>query len=382
MIPAEDCIDLASELLGGAALAASDEFFAPKENLVKAAAPVWIPEKYTEFGKWMDGWETRRWRTPETLGARASRPLWHDFDFNKARQMRGGPAEDERAGGTPALPGFPSDLHYDWCVVRLGLPGILRAVDIDTTYFTGNFPSHASVEMCSAPDGDWQRAEWSLALPKVRLQGVSHNLFDVDGPAGRRNHVRLNIFPDGGVARLRVYGEGVPDLAALARSDEPVDFASVANGGLVLAASDAYFGAKSNLIMPGRPAAMGDGWETRRRRGSGYDWIIVRLGARCSVEQIAVETEHFKGNYPDLCSIEACNVEAPEPEDLCDDRRDDLITGKVGWQEILAPAKLGPDAVHVYQGELAKHGPFTHVRLNIYPDGGISRLRVFGRIAG
>jgi len=333
----------------------------------------------------MDGWETRRWRTPQTLGARASRPLLRDLGFNNARQMGIGPAEDERAGGTPALPGFPGDLHCDWCVIRLGLPGALRGVDIDTSYFTGNFPSHTSVESCSAPNGDWQSVEWSLALPKVRLQGGSHNLFDVDdpvGPAGRRTHVRLNIFPDGGVARLRVYGEVVPDFALLARSAEPVDFASVTNGGLVLAASDAHFGSKSNLIMPGRPATMGGGWETRRRRGPGYDWIIVRLGARCSIERIAVETEHFKGNYPDLCSIEACNVEAPRPEDSPNYLVDDLVTGKAGWQEILAPVKLGPDAVHVYQSELSKRGPCTHVRLNIYPDGGISRLRVFGRLAG
>ncbi len=118
---------------------------------------------------------------------------------------------------------------------------------------------------------------------------------------------------------------------------------------------------------------MGGGWETRRRRGPGYDWIIVRLGARCHIERIVVETEHFKGNYPDRCSIDACNVDAPLLEDL--------VTGKARWQEIVAPAKLRPDAVHLYEGELRSRGPFTHVRLNIYPDGGISRLRVFGRAA-
>jgi len=369
MIPAEDCIDLASERLGGAALAASDEFFAPKESLVEAAPPVWMPEKYTELGKWMDGWETRRWRPPRLSSERPTETTVED---------------EQNVTNYRILEDYSGDLHYDWCVIRLGLPGILRGVDIDTSHFTGNFPSHASVESCSAPNGDWQHVEWSLALPKVRLQGGSHNLFDVDGsagPSGSRTHVRLNIYPDGGVARLRVYGEVVPDLAALARSAEPLDFASVANGGLVLAASDMYFGSKDNLIMPGRPATMGDGWETRRRRGPGYDWIIVRLGTRCSIERIAVETEHFKGNYPDQCSVDACNVEAARPEDPRHHRCDDLITGKAGWQEILAPVKLGPDAVHVYQSEISKRGPFTHVRLNTYPDGGISRLRVFGRIA-
>jgi allantoicase len=325
MIPAQDCIDLASELLGGAAVAASDEFFAPKENLVKTSPPVLILDKYTEFGKWMDGWESRRRRTP----------------------------------------------GHDWCVIRLGLSGILRGVDVDTSHFTGNFPSHCSLERCSVPDGNWAQAQWSLALPQVRLHGGTHNVFDIED-GQRCTHVRLNIFPDGGVARLRVYGDVVPDFNALARSTEPVDFASVANGGLVLACSDMYFGSKNNLIMPGKPANMGGGWETRRRRGPGYDWIIVRLGARCHVERVAVETEHFKGNYPDRCSLDACNAEPTLAEDL--------VAGKGGWQEILAPVKLKPDAVHQYQAELSNRGPFTHVRLNIYPDGGVSRLRVYGRI--
>jgi allantoicase len=307
-------------------LAASDEFFAPKENLIKAAPPVFIPDRYTEVGKWMDGWESRRRRTS----------------------------------------------GHEWCVIRLGLAGILRGVDVDTSYFTGNFPSHCTLETCSRPAGDWEKAYWNLALPKARLQGGAHNVFDIDDNTPR-THVRLNVFPDGGVARLRVYGEVIPDLEACEGSAEPLDFASVTHGGLVLSASDMTFGSRNNLIMPGRPANMGGGWETRRRRGAGFDWVIVRLGTRCQLERVFVETEHFKGNYPDRCSIDACDVEAPT--------RDTLVTGKVGWQEILRPTKLDPDRVHIYQGELLSRGPFTHLRLNIYPDGGISRLRVFGRPA-
>lgn len=326
MIPREDCLDLASERVGGIALAASDEFFAPKENLIKAATPVFFPDRYTEFGKWMDGWESRRRRTP----------------------------------------------GHEWCVIQLGLVGLLRGVDVDTSYFTGNFPSHCSLESCSAPDGAWERAEWKVSLSKVRLQGGTHNLFDIEDKTPR-THVRLNIFPDGGVARLRVYGEVVPDLEALAESAEPADFASAANGGLVIRASDMYFSSKNNLILPGRPANTADGWETRRRRGAGFDWALIQLGARCELERVLVETEHFKGNHPDWCTIDACDAEAPSP--------DDLVTGKVGWREILAPAKLNPDTVHIYQSELLHRGPFSHLRLNIYPDGGISRLRAFGRWA-
>jgi allantoicase len=317
-------VDLASELLGGEALAASDEFFAPKENLLKAGDPLFIPGKYTQQGKWMDGWESRRKRTPGN----------------------------------------------DWCIVRLGLAGRLRTVDVDTSHFLGNYPSHCSLDACASND-DPAQSDWARVLSRARLQGGGHNLFDIDDPR-RFTHVRLNIFPDGGVARLRVYGEVVPDLERLRRSPEPVDIASVVNGGRALAASDSFFGSLQNLILPGRPTNMGGGWETKRRRGPGYDWIVVRLGARSLISKIAVETEYYKGNYPDRCSIDAC--------DAADAIGDDLITGRAAWREILPSAKLDADTVHAFERELAIAGPATHVRLNIYPDGGISRLRVFAKI--
>jgi allantoicase len=318
-------IDLASETVGGAAIAANDDFFAPKENLVKAGDAVFVPDKYTDRGKWMDGWESRRKRTP----------------------------------------------GYDWCVVRLGLPGIVRTVDVDTSHFLGNFPAHCSLDGAST-ESDPGESDWHPVLAKVRLSGGGHNLFDVQHDA-RLTHLRLNIFPDGGVARLRVYGEVVPDILRLKGSKEPVDVASIVNGGRVLASSDSFFGHEQNLILPGRPANMGGGWETKRRRGPGYDWIVVRLGARTAIERIAVETEHYKGNYPDRCSIDACDADANA-------LTQDLVTGKIAWREILPSAKLEADAVRLFERELKQAGPATHVRLNIYPDGGISRLRVLGKI--
>jgi allantoicase len=317
-------IDLASDVVGGKVLSASDEFFAPKQSLLKAAAPVFVPDKYTDRGKWMDGWESRRKRTP----------------------------------------------GHDWCVIRLGLPGIVRIVDVDTSYFVGNFPEHCSLDGASVA-GDPAEEDWKPLLVKVRLAGGGHNLFDTQH-AGKLTHVRLNIYPDGGVARLRLYGDVIPDLEKLKASPEPVDFASVVNGGRVLASSDNFFGHEQNLILPGRPANMGGGWETRRRRGPGYDWIIVQLGARAQVQKISVETEHYKGNYPDRCSIDAC--------DAAGILFQDLITGKVAWTEIVPEAKLEADAVRQFEGELKITPAATHVRLNIYPDGGISRLRVFGKI--
>jgi allantoicase len=317
-------IDLASELVGGEALSASDEFFAPKESLLKAAAPVFVPDKYTDRGKWMDGWESRRKRT------------------------RG----------------------HDWCVIRLGLPGVVRTVDVDTSHFLGNFPEHFSLDGASVA-GDPVEKDWKPLLAKARLAGGGHNVFDVQ-QAGKLTHVRLNIFPDGGVARLRLYGEVIPDIEKLKASSEPVDVASVVNGGRVLASSDNFFGHEQNLILPGRPANMGEGWETRRRRGPGYDWIIVQLGVRATVRKISVETEHYKGNYPDRCSIDACDAAGALFQDL--------ITGKVAWTEIVPEAKLEADAVRQFESELKATPAATHIRLKIYPDGGVSRLRVFGKI--
>jgi allantoicase len=324
-------IDLASELVGGEALSASDEFFAPKENLLLAKPPVFVSDKYTDRGKWMDGWESRRKRTP----------------------------------------------GHDCCVIRLGLPGAVRTVDVDTSHFLGNFPEHCSLDGASVA-GDPVEKDWKPLLVKVRLAGGGHNVFDVQ-QAGKLTHVRLNIFPDGGVARLRLYGEVIPDLEKLRTSPEPVDVASVVNGGRVLASSDNFFGHEQNLILPGRPANMGGGWETRRRRGPGYDWIIVQLGARAKIQQISVETEHYKGNYPDRCSIDLCDTRG----DACDAAGtlfQDLITGKVAWTEIVPEAKLEADAVRQFKSELKAIPAATHVRLNIYPDGGVSRLRVFGKI--
>ena len=317
-------IDLASELVGGSVIAASDDFFAPKENLIKATASVFIADKYTDRGKWMDGWETRRKRTP----------------------------------------------GHDWCIIKLGPAGIARILNVDTNHFVGNCPEHCSLDGANV-ERDPIESDWIPVLRKSRLEGGRQNIFDSEH-AGRLTHVRVNIFPDGGVARLRVFGDVVPDLEKLKSSPELVDVASVINGGRALAASDEFFGSLQNLILPDHPANMGGGWETRRRRGPGYDWIIIHLGVASLIQKISVETEHYKGNYPDRCSIDACFA----PDVLVQS----LIAGKVAWREILPASKLEADSARVFESELKPGGAATHVRLNIYPDGGISRLRVFGKI--
>jgi allantoicase len=214
-------------------------------------------------------------------------------------------------------------------------------------------------------------APWVGLVSKSPLRGNGDNFLPV---ADHRpwTHVRLNIFPDGGVARLRVYGEVSVDWARMGRSRRATDFASITNGGLVIGASDMHFGAKDNMIMPGRATNMGDGWETRRRRGPGYDWAIVRLGALAAVAKVEIDTNHFKGNYPESASLEGCAVLSSSMSDL----------GSAAWFEILPRTALKPHHRHFFSREIVKGEAFTHVRLNIFPDGGISRLRVYGHVAG
>lgn len=324
-------VDLASVRVGGAAILANDEFFAEKENLLQPGRGIFIPDKYTERGKWMDGWETRRRRVP----------------------------------------------GHDWCVVRLGLRGIINQVDIDTNHFLGNHPPFASIDAVgltsefptevTAVEG----LSWVQLLGKSPLKPGSQNLFAVSSDQ-TWTHVRLNIIPDGGVARLRIYGVVVPDWSKLKRG-ELVDLAAVENGGVPLACSDMFFSSMNNLIMPGRAENMGDGWETKRRRGPGNDWIILKLGLPGTIRKIGVDTNHFKGNYPDMCSIDACATPGAST--------DQLISKDVRWTEILPKTKLQADTQHFFERELSSFDNCTHIRLNIYPDGGVSRLRVWGTLA-
>ena len=320
-------LDLAAERLGGTVLADNDEFFAPKENLLKPGRGVFIAGKYTDRGKWMDGWETRRRRTP----------------------------------------------GHDWCIVRLGLAGRIRGIDFDTNHFLGNFPEHASLEACEASADatteQLERAHWALLVPRTRLAGGSQNLVPVDD-VHRFTHVRLAIFPDGGVARLRVHGEVRPDLARL-RTVGLVDLAAVENGGVVQLCNDMFFGPKDNLILPGPSLNMGDGWETKRKRGPGHDWVIVQLGASGLVQRAEVDTAHFKGNFPDRCSLDGVFLAGEVAGDF-------LASRSIAWKEILPPTKLQADQRHTF--DLQTSEPVTHVRLNIYPDGGIARLRLWGTL--
>jgi allantoicase len=342
--------DLAAERLGGAVLLANDEFFAARENLIRAAAPEWREGVYTERGKWMDGWETRRRR----------------------------------------------DEGHDWCIVRLGLAGVVRAFVVDTTHFRGNYPESCSIEGAAVgghpdPERIAADADWRELLPRSPLDGHARNVFPLAGrgeppvgdggeppegvgqtapPAGDGGaitHLRLNIFPDGGVARLRAHGLVAPDWDALAARGGEVDLAALEHGGVAVASSDDFFGDRSNMLRPGRSVNMGDGWETRRRRGPGHDWAIVRLGRPGTIRRVEIDTDHFKGNAPGACSVDAFAAEGRIPAEGC------------AWNQILRRAPLQPHTRHAF--ELEANAEATHLRLNIYPDGGVARFRAFAPVA-
>jgi allantoicase len=328
-----ELLDLASERLGGAVLFANDEFFAPKENLLRAKAAVWLEYEYTDRGKWMDGWETRRKRVP----------------------------------------------GHDWCLVRLGLPGVVRGVVIDTAFFRGNFPSHASIEACFLPGAPTVEdllapsTRWIELLPKAALAGDSKNSFEVSCPY-RASHLRFNIYPDGGVARLRVHGEPLLDPKLPGAAGAEVDLAGAENGGHALGCSDMFFSSRHNLILPGQSVGMHDGWETKRRRGPGHDWVLLELGAEGQIARVEVDTSHFKGNYPDGCALEGW----PGPSAGGEPWDDASSPASDRWIEVLPRTKLQAHTRHLFRDELRSVGPLTHVRFNIFPDGGVARLRLWG----
>jgi allantoicase len=212
---------------------------------------------------------------------------------------------------------------------------------------------------------------WIPILPELPLTGDSQNPFPIESDE-RYTHLRFKIYPDGGVARLRVYGEVLPDWKRIKRLGGDIDLAAVENGGLVLACSDMFFGHRHNLIMPGRGVNMSDGWETKRRRGPGHDWVIVKLGATGQVRRVEIDTSHFKGNFPESCSLEACHSADLPLESLTD--------LSVAWNSILPRTRLQAHTRHFFDEELLDAGPASHLRFNIFPDGGVSRLRAYGTL--
>lgn len=318
-------VNLCDARLGAKALACSDDFFAEMSRMLNPEPAVFVPGKYDQNGKWMDGWESRRKRGP----------------------------------------------GHDWCIVRLARPGRVFGVDLDTSHFTGNYPPAIGLEGCDVANGDPDVGTvWFPVLASMNLGGNAHHYVALDGTR-RVSHLRVNLYPDGGLARLRVYGVPDPTLAQ-PEADGLIDLVAALNGGTVVAANNQHFGLASSLLIPGRGVNMGDGWETRRRREPGNDWCILALGQPGVIEAIEVDTCHFKGNYPDRCSIQATRGPGGTVESI--------VTQSMFWPVLLPEQKLQMDHQHHYRDEIVLRQPVSHVRFNIFPDGGVARLRLRGRV--
>jgi len=314
--------DLAVRSLGGSVMAASDELFAERENLIVAAPPGHRAATFGHKGQVYDGWETRRRRTP----------------------------------------------GHDWTIVRLGLPGVVRGVVVDTAHFTGNYPPEVSVEGTSAegypaPD-ELAGAAWTPLVPRSPVGGDTANPFPV-GATERFTHVRLCIYPDGGVARLRVHGEPVPDPRLLPPGG--LDLAALEHGGEVTGCSNRFYGSPRNLISPGLARVMGEGWETARRRDDGNDWVELRLAGAGVVRLAELDTTWFLGNAPGWASLRAGDARAAGPD------------GPAAWSGLLPRTRLLPDTRHRFPVDGVAEA--THVRLDVFPDGGMARLRLWGELA-
>ncbi len=318
-------INLAQPRLGAEVVYASDDFFADKARLIAPVPPVFIEGKYDDNGKWMDGWESRRKRTS----------------------------------------------GHDMCIIKLGRPGIIRGLNIDTSHFTGNFPPFASVEACHSAAQIPDESEWVHIVPKRELAGDSHHFVEVTAQSAF-THVRLHIYPDGGVARLRVYGSIQKDWAAV-QPDTLINLAALEEGARPLGCNDQHFGTPENMLAPGKGVNMGDGWETRRRREPGHDWAVIALAHPGVIEKVLLDTAYFKGNYPDRAFLQAAQVEGKSDAQI--------LAEAENWPVLLPEQKLHADHEHEFIDVIAALGPISHVRLNIIPDGGVSRLRLWGKVS-
>ena len=314
-------IDLAQPRLGTKIIYKTDDFFAPANRIISPTNPIFKEGVFDKHGKWMDGWESRRKRTP----------------------------------------------GHDYIILKLGKPGTISKIDIDTSHFNGNQPAMISVEGTYSHSNKINKLKWTSILPKKKTKANSHHFFTVKNKK-IFTHIKFNIFPDGGVARLRLYG-------SIGKSEKfknkKINLASLLDGASVIACNNEHFGKAENILAPGKAKNMSDGWETRRRRGKGNDWLILNCIEGSFIDKIEISTHHFKGNFPSHCSLQAAYLSSKSSKQI--------VNSSNKWKYLLKTTKLSSNKTHLFKNSLMKKEKVNHIRINIFPDGGISRFRIFGK---
>jgi len=325
-----EMMDVASSDLGTKVIYTTDEFFADANRMLEPTEAVFIHDKYDDHGHWMDGWETRRRR----------------------------------------------DNENDHCIVKLGLLSQIHAFQIDTSHFKGNFPSAITVQGCYAPDTtdeemiqNPQTFEWVDLLNHQDLKGDSKHDF-LSHTSEKVTHLRVDIFPDGGIARFRAFGHISFDEKLYEETN--VNVISRLSGARAIYANNEFFGPLKNILRMKEAINMGDGWETRRRREPGFDWGVIELSNPAIIDNIMIDTNFFKGNFPESFSICSAYIE--------NTTHTAVVTQSMFWEELIPKQKLQMNQKHYYDKTFLLHNkPITHIRINIFPDGGISRLKLYGQ---
>jgi len=316
-------IDLAQPRLGSKVIFKTDDFFASAHRIINPALPLFKEGLFDKNGKWMDGWESRR----------------------------------KRISG------------HDFLIIKLGKPGSISKVDIDTSHFNGNQPSMISLEGCNSKSKNLKDLKWKTIIRKKKTKANSHHLFNISSKS-IFTHIKLNIFPDGGVARLRLYGNIFKENNNFV--NKTINLASLLNGASVIACNNEHFGKAENILAPGKAKNMGDGWETRRRRDKGFDWLILNSINGKKIDKIEISTHHFKGNFPSHCSLQAAFISNKKSSSS-------IVKNSSKWKFLMNKVNLSANKTHKFKNRLMKDNKINFIKINIFPDGGISRFKIFGK---
>jgi len=323
IIYTDGLIDLAQPRLGSKVIFKTDDFFASANRIIDPSAPVFKEGLFDKNGKWMDGWESRR----------------------------------KRSAG------------HDYLIIKLGKPGSISKVDVDTSHFNGNQPSMISIDACNSKSNNIKNFKWKTLVSKKKTKANSSHIFKTSSKS-IVTHIRLNIFPDGGVARLRLYGSISRENHNFGK--KTINLASLLDGASVIACNNEHFGKAENILAPGKAKNMGDGWETRRRRDKGFDWLILKSIEGEMINKIEISTHHFKGNFPSHCSLQAAYIPKKKSSSS-------IVSNSNGWKTLMNKTSLKANKTHTFKNTLMKKNKINFIKINIYPDGGISRFRIFGK---